>query len=136
MINVINNLDQIAARYKSVFCDLWGCLHNGKESFESSLKALLNFKASGGVVILLTNAPRPSNTVKTFLDKMGLDKKIQDHVFSSGEAALNYLKNNSFIEMDEFIKEIKNKKKKIGVFPISESNWIDTGIPKEGKNNF
>ena len=49
---------------------------------------------------------------------------------------LNYLKNNSFIEMDEFIKEIKNKKKKIGVFPISESNWIDTGIPKERKNNF
>ena len=46
--------------------------------------------------VLLTNAPRPSSTVKAFLEKMGLDKNIRDHVFSSGEAALKYLKNNLF----------------------------------------
>ena len=43
--------------------------------------------------VLLTNAPRPSEAVKTFLEKMGLEQNILEHVFTSGEAALNYLKN-------------------------------------------
>ena len=44
--------------------------------------------------ILLTNAPRPNEVVKSFLEKMGMEKEIRDHVFTSGEAALNYLKKN------------------------------------------
>ena len=43
---------------------------------------------------MLTNAPRPSETVKVFLEKMGVDESMRNQVFSSGEAALNYLKNN------------------------------------------
>ena len=42
--------------------------------------------------VLLTNAPRPNKTVQNFLEKMGMDKALRDHVFTSGEAALNYLK--------------------------------------------
>ena len=42
--------------------------------------------------ILLTNAPRPNNAVQSFLEKLGMDKEIRDHVFTSGEAALRYLK--------------------------------------------
>jgi ribonucleotide monophosphatase NagD (HAD superfamily) len=44
-------------------------------------------------LFLLTNAPRPIETVKIFLEKMGMEKEIRDHVFTSGEASLNYLKN-------------------------------------------
>ena len=44
--------------------------------------------------VLLTNAPRPNYVVKSFLEKLGADKEISDHVFTSGEAALNYLKEN------------------------------------------
>ena len=42
--------------------------------------------------VLLTNAPRPIKTVKIFLEKMGMNKEIRENVYSSGEAALNYLK--------------------------------------------
>ena len=42
--------------------------------------------------VLLTNAPRPNKTVQNFLEKMGMDKVLRHHVFTSGEAALNYLK--------------------------------------------
>ena len=42
--------------------------------------------------VLLTNAPRPNKTVQNFLEKMGMDKVLRDHVFTSGEAALSYLK--------------------------------------------
>ena len=43
---------------------------------------------------MLTNAPRPSQAVRVFLKNMQLDENIRNHVFSSGEASLNYLKNN------------------------------------------
>ena len=41
------------------------------------------------MLVLLTNAPRPNKTVQNFLEKMGMDKVLTDHVFTSGEAALN-----------------------------------------------
>jgi HAD superfamily hydrolase (TIGR01459 family) len=44
--------------------------------------------------VLLTNAPRPNSIVKKFLEKMGMNEKIIEKVYSSGEAALSYLKKN------------------------------------------
>ena len=44
--------------------------------------------------VLLTNAPRPNKNVKIFLEKMGMDKSIFEKVYTSGEAALNYLIKN------------------------------------------
>ena len=46
------------------------------------------------IMFFLTNAPRPNSTVKSFLEKLGMEKEIRNHVFTSGEAALNYLKKN------------------------------------------
>ena len=40
---------------------------------------------------------------------------------------INKVIKNKPIEMDILIKKIKNKGGKIGVFPISENNWIDVG---------
>ena len=51
MTKILNDFKQISNQYKSVFCDLWGCLHNGKESFQKSLDALLNFKKNGFVIM-------------------------------------------------------------------------------------
>ena len=44
--------------------------------------------------ILLTNAPRPNHVVKSFLERLGMEEEIREHVFTSGEAALIYLKKN------------------------------------------
>ena len=87
MGKIINTFGQISTQYKSVFCDLWGCLHNGKESFQQSLKALLSFKENGGIVILLTNAPRPSQAVVAQIEKMGITKYYFDDIVTSGDAA-------------------------------------------------
>ena len=72
MVKIINDFQVISSKYEAVFCDLWGCIHNGKESFKDSIKALLRFRNRGGKVILLTNAPRPNSTVKVFLEKIEL----------------------------------------------------------------
>ena len=39
-------------------------------------------------------SPNLRKNAKSFLEKMGMDKEIRDHVFTSGQASLNYLKQN------------------------------------------
>ena len=87
-------LNSIADNYSLFYIDLWGVVHNGISLHKEAIKTLIELQKKGKEYVLLTNAPRPSDTVKVFLEKMGLDVNIRNHVFSSGEAALNYLKNN------------------------------------------
>jgi HAD superfamily hydrolase (TIGR01459 family) len=84
---IIARLADIAPRYDAVFCDLWGCLHNGKVAFPAAVSALRAFRAGGGVVILLTNAPRPNASVIKQLDAMAVPRDAWDAVVSSGDAA-------------------------------------------------
>jgi HAD superfamily hydrolase (TIGR01459 family) len=85
-------LHSIADNYDLFYIDLWGVVHNGIKLHDKAMIVLKNLKKMKKNFILLTNAPRPNETVKSFLQKMGMEKKIRDHVFTSGEASLNYLK--------------------------------------------
>jgi HAD superfamily hydrolase (TIGR01459 family) len=87
-------LRSIAEDYDLFFIDIWGVIHNGIKLHKNAIDTLLKIEKVKKNYVLLTNAPRPNNTVKIFLDKMGLDKNIQKKVYTSGEAALNYLKKN------------------------------------------
>lgn len=87
MAEIIASLAEIGGRYEAVFCDLWGCLHNGRRPFPAAVAALQGFRASGGAVVLLTNAPRPKPSVVAQLDGMGLPRDAWDEVVTSGDAA-------------------------------------------------
>lgn len=87
MAEVITSLATVAPRYDAVFCDLWGCLHNGIAPFPAAVSALQSFRAGGGKVLLLTNAPRPKSSVITQLDLMGVPRNAWDEVVTSGDAA-------------------------------------------------
>ena len=87
MTQITASLAEISARYDAVFCDLWGCLHNGKTPFPAAVAALQAFRAKGGRVVLLTNAPRPKPSVVSQLDAMGLPRDAWDEVVTSGDAA-------------------------------------------------
>ena len=87
-------LSSIADNYQLFYVDLWGVVHNGVSLHKEAIKTLKEITKLNKDYVLLTNAPRPNSTVKTFLEKLGLEKEIRDHVFTSGEAALNYLKKN------------------------------------------
>lgn len=86
MTELITSLAQISHRYDAVFCDLWGCLHNGKAPFPEAVAALQAFRAKGGMVVLLTNAPRPKPSVVRQLDAMGVPRDAWDEVVTSGDA--------------------------------------------------
>ena len=83
----IEGLSSIADNYQLFYIDLWGVVHNGVSLHENAILALKQIKKNKDYV-LLTNAPRPNSAVKIFLEKMGMEKEIRDHVFTSGEAAL------------------------------------------------
>ncbi|SMF70555.1 TIGR01459 family HAD-type hydrolase [Candidatus Pelagibacter sp. HIMB1321] len=89
-----DGLSSIAKNYDLFYIDLWGVLHNGISLHQEAVKVLNELEQEGKEYVLLTNAPRPSQAVRVFLKNMQLDEKIRNHVFSSGEASLNYLKNN------------------------------------------
>jgi HAD superfamily hydrolase (TIGR01459 family) len=87
MTEIIENLAQIGSRYDAVFCDLWGCLHNGKTAFPAAVAALQAYRAQGGKVILLTNAPRPKPSVVAQLARLNVPDDAWDEVVTSGDAA-------------------------------------------------
>lgn len=86
MTRIIESLSQIGADYDALFCDLWGCLHNGKTAYPAAIAALQQFRRGGGKVCLMTNAPRPNPMVERQLNRMGVPTDAWDIIVSSGDA--------------------------------------------------
>lgn len=78
-------LSVLSPDYDLLLCDVWGVLHNGVEAFPEACDALMRFRAAGGRVVLVTNAPRPSSVVETQLDHLDVPKAVYDGVISSGD---------------------------------------------------
>lgn len=87
MTTIIRSLEEISDRYDVLYCDLWGCLHNGYTPFAEAVEALRAFKAKGGFVLLLTNSPRPRANVEKQLEKIGVPRDCWDSIASSGDSA-------------------------------------------------
>ncbi len=84
----------IVDQYDLFFIDLWGVIHNGIKLYEESIDVLEELHQRRKEYVLLTNAPRPNYNVEDFLNRMGLEKKFYSKVYTSGEAALDYLVSN------------------------------------------
>ena len=93
---IIQSLSEIANGYDALFCDLWGCYHNGVTPYRAAVAALRAFRARGGAVILMTNAPRTSDFVLRHLDRMGAPADSFDAIVSSGDASIAELAEGRF----------------------------------------
>jgi HAD superfamily hydrolase (TIGR01459 family) len=87
MTEIIGSLGEIDPGYSVLFCDLWGCLHDGVRAFPEAVAALEAFRGRGGAVVLITNSPRPAGDVARQLDLLGAPRSCWDIVVSSGDAA-------------------------------------------------
>ncbi len=67
--------------------DIWGVMHNGVAPFAQAVAACERFRASGGTVLLLSNAPRPAAGVAAQLARIGVAPTAWDAIVSSGDAA-------------------------------------------------
>ena len=71
--------------------DIWGVVHNGLAAFPDACQALHNFRQQGGTVILITNAPRPADSVQRQLRKLEVADEIYDAIVSSGDLTRHFV---------------------------------------------
>ncbi|GLQ36062.1 haloacid dehalogenase [Amylibacter marinus] len=96
MTTIIKNLAEVSATYDAVFCDLWGCLHNGVTPFQAAVDALYEYQKTGGIVHLLTNSPRPASAVYPQLDQIGVPRDLYHGITASGDASRAALASGAF----------------------------------------
>lgn len=82
---LITKFSTIASDYDVVLSDVWGVIHNGIKSYPHACDALMRMRARGGVVALITNAPRQSEVVSRQLERLHVPRETYDAIVSSGD---------------------------------------------------
>jgi len=82
---LVEGLQPLADAYDLILCDVWGVLHNGVKAYEAASDALTRFRAKGGRVVLVSNAPRPGSSVGTQLDGFQVPRSAYDAIVTSGD---------------------------------------------------
>jgi HAD superfamily hydrolase (TIGR01459 family) len=80
-----DRFSSLASHYDVVLSDVWGVIHNGVTSFSSACEALVRFRQAGGTVILITNAPRPSEAVLRQIESLKVPHDAYDGIVTSGD---------------------------------------------------
>src|SRR5690349_8704141 len=86
-IPVLSSIAPLAATSDLWFVDIWGVIHNGVRPFASSIEACEAFRKQGGTALLVTNSPRPRESVATQLDGIGVSRDAYDGIVSSGDVS-------------------------------------------------
>lgn len=84
-IPVVNSIKEIGSRYRAWLVDIWGVMHNGHSAFPRAASATRAFRESGGIVVLLSNSPRPSPGVQAQLRQFGVPDDAYDATVTSGD---------------------------------------------------
>ena len=95
VLTFIERFAPLASNYDVLLCDVWGVVHNGVAAFTEAADALARFRARGGTVIFITNAPYPADAVQRFLDRLGVRRDAYDAIISSGDVTRSIVENEA-----------------------------------------
>jgi HAD superfamily hydrolase (TIGR01459 family) len=84
-IPVLDSIKDLGSRYRAWLVDIWGVMHNGRRAFPGAVAATRAFRAQGGIVVLLSNSPRPSPSVQEQLRRLGVPDDAYDATVTSGD---------------------------------------------------
>ena len=90
-LRFIDHARELTVGVDVILSDIWGVVHDGLAGFPEACAALLEFRQQGGTVILITNAPRPADSVQRQLRKMKIADETYDAIVSSGDLTRNYV---------------------------------------------
>lgn len=88
---ILTSAAGLLARYDVIFCDVWGVIHDGNRAYDSTCDALSRFRAKGGTVVLVSNAPVPNERVAAMLGERKVPRTAWDAIVSSGDIALRHV---------------------------------------------
>jgi HAD superfamily hydrolase (TIGR01459 family) len=84
-IPILDSIAPLATRSDAWIVDIWGVMHNGVRAFASAGGACRRFRDQGGIVLLLSNAPRPFAAVTQHMRALGVDPLAYDGGLTSGD---------------------------------------------------
>ena len=87
MTSIIETFSEISDKYDALFVDLWGCMHNGVSAYPEAVAAMRKYRASGGLVVMVTNSPQPRAGVVAQLSRIGVPDDTYDLIATSGDSA-------------------------------------------------
>jgi len=90
-LRFVEKLRDVVDGVEVVLSDIWGVVHDGLESFPEACAALHTYRQQGGIVILITNAPRPADSVQRQLRKLGVADETYDAIVSSGDLTRHFV---------------------------------------------
>jgi HAD superfamily hydrolase (TIGR01459 family) len=85
-IPILSSIAPLASTAEAWIVDIWGVMHNGARAHPSAVEACAKFRAAGGTVVLLSNAPRPFTAVMPHMTSLGVDPQAYDSGVTSGDA--------------------------------------------------
>ena len=92
MFPKIDGLAEINASYDIILSDVWGVLHNGVQAHPAAATALTRFRGAGGIVVLITNSPKPRSVVIRQLKEFGVDESAYDSIVTSGDVTRDLIR--------------------------------------------
>ena len=95
-VPVVATVGGLLARYDVLLCDVWGVVHDGNRAFAAANDALTRFRAGGGTVVLVSNAPSPGAALVHVLDDKGVVRTAYDAIVSSGDLALGHIRQRGY----------------------------------------
>jgi HAD superfamily hydrolase (TIGR01459 family) len=90
-LRFVERLRDVTESVDVLLSDIWGVVHNGLEAFPDACEALHTHRSRGGTVILITNAPRPADSVQRQLRKLGVADETYNAIVSSGDLTRLYV---------------------------------------------
>jgi HAD superfamily hydrolase (TIGR01459 family) len=84
-IPILSSIGELAATSDAWIVDVWGVMHNGAKAYAEACDACRTFRAGGGSVAMLSNAPRPFSAVMRQLDALGVPREAYDLGVTSGD---------------------------------------------------
>jgi HAD superfamily hydrolase (TIGR01459 family) len=86
-IPLIASLAALADGTTAWLTDIWGVMHNGVRPYADATAACIRYRDTGGIVVLVSNSPRPRDSVAAQLDRIGVPRDAYDAIVSSGDVA-------------------------------------------------
>jgi HAD superfamily hydrolase (TIGR01459 family) len=87
-----DGLAALAAGRRLILSDVWGVVHNGIAAHPAACDALARFRAGGGIVVMVSNAPRPHPSVIAQLELLGVPPTAYDAVVTSGDVTVGLMR--------------------------------------------
>jgi HAD superfamily hydrolase (TIGR01459 family) len=91
-VGVLQGLRRLAIKYDGFILDQWGVLHDGRAAYPGARECLLQLKALGKHVVLLSNSGKRGYANVGRLSALGFERNSYSQLITSGDVAWNALK--------------------------------------------